>query len=180
MTHKRSKDKHKNPFLVVGFLAVCIWLSVLTVLFVRANQTLTTTSDTATQLALNQSERSRYKEPVVDFGAGRLYVYESRLSIPLNQTTKDIRYSLMDNELYLSTADTVGQQRLDDTKNPPTCDKIVLLSKTKHNYGGMSLIGELGSEKNGFKYIYKHDPCTLFTEDVQNQLIEAVQSVDTF
>ena len=180
MTNNQKSDKFKISFPQILGLIGFIWLAALTFLVLGANETLTTTSGTAVQLALNQTERSRYKEPVIDFETKKLYVYELGLSIPLNETTKDIQYSYMDNELYLSTVDTVGQQVLNDTTNPPTCDKIVLLSKVKNNYGSMTLVGELNGEKNGFKYIYKHDSCTLFTEDVQNKLIQAVESIDAF
>ena len=180
MARNQTNSKSKINFAQILGIIAFIWLSALTFFVLRLTETLTTTSDTAVQLALNQTERSRYKEPVVDFAAKKLYLFEVSLSLPLSQSTKDIRYSYMDNTLVLSTVDVVGQQLLNDTANSPTCDKIVMLSKVKNNYGNMSLAGELNSEKNGFKYIYKHDSCTLFTADVQDKLVEAAKLVDTF
>lgn len=45
---------------------------------------------------INTLEEKRYKEPVVDITENRVYIPEARVYLPLNNTTRDLRYDYRD------------------------------------------------------------------------------------
>jgi hypothetical protein len=132
---------------------------------------------------INTEEERRYKYPPIDVAASRVYIPEARIYLPLNDTSRDIRYDYFGMKgheaVFFSVSGIVGRQT--DYDNP-NCDKMVALTKTKgmESGGDFVLVGSIPPTKSGFQYIYKHASCQLYTDSLGRDLADAVKKLQQY
>lgn len=141
-------------------------------------------SQQSTYSLISKVEEKRYKYPVIDIAEGRVYIPEMRIYLPLNDSTRDLRYDFFNapnyKSLRLSTSSAVGVQN--DTDDP-SCDKVVILSKSKE--GASSIYydaGEIKPTKDGLRYLSVHnkDTCSIYFGNIREGLVEAAKSITQY
>lgn len=133
---------------------------------------------------INSVEEKRYKYPVIGIAESRVYIPEVRAYLPLNETTRDLRYYYSNtpgkNSLALSTSSQVGAQNESDD---PTCDRIVLLEVSKKPSNPTYYdAGEIQPTKDGLRYLHAHNKntCSIYRGTVQEDLIRAIKSINQY
>lgn len=128
---------------------------------------------------VNSTEEKRYSHPVIDVTEGRVYVPEARIYLPLNETTRNLRYDYRNPfdtvELYLSVRGVVGNQQPTDD---PQCDKMIWLSQKKNN--SPNFVAEIEPTKDGLRYVSAHDTCEIYYDTVRDDLLEAVKQLKNY
>lgn len=134
---------------------------------------------------INKSEEDRYSHPIIDIAEGRVYIPEARIYLPLNDTTRNLRYDYFkppqgSTSLRLSTSSIVGAQI---EKDDHACDKVIMLSPSK--YPAMttySPAGEIQPTKDDLRYIYVHskDTCSTYYGSVQEDLTTAAKLITSY
>ncbi len=119
-------------------------------------------------MLIRQAEEDRYKSPVIDVEKGRVYIPELRSYLPLNSTTRDLRYNYVagnSNMLILSLSGVVGHQS--DTDDP-TCDQMVRLAAT--------------TTTSPMQYQATHDTkqCKIYAGHDINALAEAAKMIQQY
>src|SRR5690606_12807709 len=129
--------------------------------------------------AINSTEEKRYSHPIIDVTENRVYIPEARIYLPLNETTRHLRYeyndSFDDARLYLSMRGVVGHQR--ETESP-FCDKMISFSKEKKEASGF--VSEIKTTKDGFRYIYRHPKCEIYYGTVDDDLANAAKEIKNY
>ena len=129
--------------------------------------------------AIRSAEETRYSYPIIDVSENRVYIPEARIYLPLNQTTRNLRYEYNDSfnkpNLYLSMRGVVGYQRADE---PATCDKMLTFLKDPTD--SMNFVSEIEPTKDGFRYIYAHSKCNSYYGTISEDLTEAVKQVKNY
>lgn len=132
---------------------------------------------------INESEKERYKYPVIDVSENRVYIPEARVYLPLNDVTRNLRYDYSNNKphaaLYLSNTSIVGAQTKEDD---PSCDKIVSFTGDTTVNTTFSVTGELEPSKDGFKYLLAHskDGCKIYFGTAREDLINAAKEIQNY
>jgi hypothetical protein len=134
---------------------------------------------------INKSEEERYSHPIIDITEGRVYIPEARIYLPLNDTTRNLRYDYFkppqgNTSLRLSTSSIVGAQI---EKDDHACDKVIMLSPSK--YPAMttySPAGEIQPTKDDLRYIYVHskDTCSTYYGSAQEDLTIAAKLITSY
>ena len=128
---------------------------------------------------INETEEKRYSHPVIDITEKRVYIPEARIYLPLNDTTRHLRYQYNDAfdkpQLYLSMRGVVGNQR---ESEPATCDKMITFSSQMSTDSDRAF--EIEQTKDGFRFIYKHPNCDIYYETVSDDLFESAKQVKNY
>lgn len=182
--NKKKKQQVANQRSLVRFAwtAVFVWLFVLTCLVAASLFIGRHNSGQFVDYKISQVEQSRYLRPLVDLASNKVLVYEAKLAIPLDQTTKSLRYDYRGDNIYFSVDSVIGHQNYWDKQNSPTCDKVVWLSRTlsEHNNPHYEYVGELPAIPNGYRYMYKHADCTFVQPEAKQRLVEAIQVAEGY
>lgn len=126
---------------------------------------------------VNSMEQSRYRYPAIDAKENRLYIPEARIFLPLNETTRDIRYQYASDRLTLSVAYAVGRQSNNDS---PSCDRIVVISPSNQLNSDYTAAGIVPSKDGEPLYIAKHNKCKIYNIELSNQLAEAAKEIQYY
>lgn len=131
---------------------------------------------------VNRIEDKRYKYPVIDVEKNRVYIPEARIYLPLNETTRDLRYQYLSAKSYttiwLSVSEIVGIQ---NDQADPSCDRAVLL-QTSQDASGYELTGTMQPTKDGLQYIlmHKEGTCDSSHDDIQKSLSDASKLITNY
>lgn len=128
---------------------------------------------------INTSEEKRYREPVIDAAENKVYIPEAQIYLPLNPTTRDLRYDYrkvsQKADLYLSLRGVVGNQISTDD---PSCDKMVQITGEKNLSTPFS---EIEPTNDGLRYIFKHDSkCSIYFGTTLDDLTEAAKQIKSY
>jgi len=133
---------------------------------------------------INSSEENRYKYPILDIAEGRAYIPEARLYLPLNDTTRDLRYEYRtnggDKYINLSTSPLVGSQ---NEKDDHACDRAVIVSSSKDFFeGAYAYFGEIPPTQDELRYIFVHsnETCSTYSAGTSKALAEAAKLITEY
>jgi hypothetical protein len=132
---------------------------------------------------VNEAERRRYKDPIVDVSENRVYIPEARVYVPLTQDSINLKYDYRSvanspTQLYLSLSNVIGSQTETDS---PTCDKMIMLNSQNTSYGD-NLVAKISPTKDGFQYIYSHDPnsCSIYFNDALTKIQAIAREIQSY
>jgi len=188
-----KKQNLKKPAFGTKKERIILWSVILTLIIIQAlsawyiSELWKYNSDTSSQslyLHISKSEEKRYKYPVIDIAEDKVYIPEARIYLPLNDTTRNLRYEYINNKDYkslnLSVSSAVGTQNgVDD----PTCDKVVMVSPSKESLEYPYVDGgEIKPTVDGLRYVSVHnkETCGTYFGDVQQGLVEAVKLITQY
>lgn len=187
---KRLQQPLLRKYILWGALALLAVSQVLSFGYMlKLNQSLSIIDEKDTTNLINKLEMKRYKQAITDMSTGRVYIPEARLYIPLDNTNLEIMYDYRQSDqtnsadLYLSQANIVGNQILEDSHN---CDKVVWISKNKMSSDTSSstyiFVKEIPSTKDGLKYIYVHTKqnCSIYPSEVWDEIKTAVENIRNY
>ena len=138
---------------------------------------------------LKHAEEERYKYPVIDVTQNRVYIPEARIYLPLNETSRNLRYDYREKgagswsrAMHFSTSSVVGQQSDERHAN---CDKIVTLAPpAEFQQLDDGADGTIEPTKDGFKYVFVHsdDACwdQKWYAGLKEGLLEAVKQAKSY
>lgn len=190
MATKKTKKKlspapNKSTLILFGLvfgLTALLGATVYRVL--KLENYVSNLSESFSAKYLNESEHSRYSLPVISVDENRVYIPEARIYLPLNETTRHLRYDYfthdtVDTRLALSVANVVGKQ---DTDDDHACDKMILFTTTKQTSTTYKFVGELTPTKDSLQYLAAHtqESCGIYLNGIQDRLIESVKLIQNY
>jgi len=182
---KRTIDSKKKRAILWAIILVLIILQGVTAWYVvRLWNDHLASSKLALYSLIAKSEERRYKYPVIDISENRVYIPELRVYVPLNDSTRNLRYEYVNiknyTSLHLSMSSTVGvQNSIDD----PICDQVVVLSATKDGMdSALEADGELPVPIDGLRYlqVHKKATCGVYNDTIRDDLVQAVKSITQY
>jgi hypothetical protein len=172
---------------------IALWAIIFTLIVLQAisawylmnlRSDVVQTSERNLYTLINNSEEGRYKYPVIDITEGRVYIPEARVYLPLNDTTRDLRYDYFAVQDYkslrLSTSAIVGSQH---ERDHHSCDKVIILSLSKEPTNTAYYdAGEIQPTRDGLRYLSVHnkDTCSIYYGSVQEDLAQAAKSITRY
>jgi len=190
MVKKQLKNKHllisKKERVVlwsmVAVLVICQLISGWYLVQLRNNELESSKNQLYT--FINDSEKERYKYPVISIAENRVYIPEARVYVPLTEVTRDLRYDYFQTgntaRLSLSTQSFVGAQI---EKDDHACDKAIVITQSKDfSETTYSDIGEISTTKDGLRYMMAHDKgtCSIYLGTAQEELIESAKLINRY
>ncbi len=178
-THKKQLPPFgPRPFMLLLFIVL---LSQIVSLYVAFDNRKNIYHDSRQSLSrlINSSEEKRYREPVIDIQDNRVYIPEARVYLPLNSTTRDLRYDYANSFdkpiLHISHRSAVGNQIPSDS---PQCDKMFTITKDS-SIGTPSF--EIEPTKDGLQYVFKNDSkCDIYIGTIHDDLTEALKQAKNY
>ena len=149
------------------------------------------------RVMMQQGEGTRYKTPIIDVAANRVYIPEARVYVLLTEASRNLRYEYIEANpnhpgsqatLNLSLSGIVGAQS-QDVKESFSCDRIVVLASSNDTIHDFNNAGEklpdytnAGSldESTGFTTIHAHAACKMYKSDTVNNLVETAKSLKSY
>jgi hypothetical protein len=126
---------------------------------------------------IKEFENSRYKHPVIDISEKRVYIPELRVFLPLNDTTRDLRYYIWEmadspiKHIFFTVSAVVGNQIPEDA---PSCDRMVYISTEKEDRSSLyKLVGHVKLDQ-GLKHVFQHETCSVYPQGALQELTQAV------
>lgn len=194
MTKKRTTKKQTFTFkreyilwiivlILVALQGVSAWRIVKLQEYADSN------SNLSMRFLLKNSEEERYKYPIIDVAENRVYIPEARIYLPLNDTSRDMRYDYRefggDNSfkiLYFSVSSVVGQQ---GNSQFASCDKMVTLADPAKIQGRKNnTVGTIQTTKDGLSDIsmYTDEPCwnQEWYANLRHNLVEVVKTAKNY
>jgi hypothetical protein len=181
----QNKPKRNKSHIILWLaLFILIVLQVTFVLYIAKLQgSVSQLSKDRLSDLINKSEESRYKYPVIDVTENRVYIPEARIYIPLNETSRNIRYDYFNlkghEAVYFSMSSIVGRQTDQDD---PSCDKVVSLTKPGQTQAGSlySSAGTITPTQDGLSTIYVHADCKMYSDGTKANLVDAIKLVKQY
>jgi len=146
-------------------------------------------SDISMRFLLRNGEEDRYKYPVIDVSENRVYIPEARIYLPLNDTSRNLRYDyakhgadFKSRTLYISDSSVVGRQT---DERYASCDKVVMLTpRTDAQPVLSSVVGTIVPSKDGLRDIYMHpsESCgdKEWYANMSQKLVEVVKEAKSY
>ena len=149
------------------------------------------------RVMLQQGEGARYKTPIIDVAANRVYIPEARIYVTLDETSRNLRYEYIKASsnnpseqatLNLSLSGVVGGQS-QDVHESFSCDRIVVLNSSNATIRDFNNAGEelpaytkTGSlnESTGFTTIHAHAHCKMYQSDTVSSLTEVAKTAKSY
>lgn len=174
-----KKQQHNFYYRMVFFSGI-VWLIIVTALTVYNIHLSSAHTSQIVDLMVHNEEEDRYLRPVVNTSSNTVQLPEMKLALPLNQTTRYLRYDARPGiGVYFSLDWSVGKQSQQSTF-PQSCDKMVYLSKEKVDVGEMTFVAELQAPVNGLQYVYEHQQHCFSSADDMNNLVDAVKQIKNY
>lgn len=181
---KKQSGNYVRKHIIWIIIIILVILQALSFLYITKIQNSVNRDHKSNLYAtINNLEEKRYKYPPIDVAANKVYIPEAHIYLPLNDTTRDLRYNVIAikglEAIYFSLNGSVGRQTESDD---PTCDKMVALTQTKDmgSDSDFTFAGAISPTKDGLQYIYKHSSCQLYTDTASQNLVEAVKSIQQY
>lgn len=168
-----------NPLVIIVLLLI-ISQAISAYYILKNREYVQNDSEKAMAGLINSAEEKRYSQPVIDISQNRVYIPEARVYLPLNDTTRNLRYDYSNAfnivNLYLSVRGVVGNQNPEDD---PQCDKMIWLSQKKID--SPNLVAEIEPTKDGLRYLSAHDAtCRIYYDTVRDDLLEAAKQIKNY
>jgi hypothetical protein len=129
------------------------------------------------QAVVNDIEQRRYRYPVIDVKENRVYIPEARMYLPLNESSRDIRYQVLGDTIWLSTAMAVGRQ----TGNADaSCDRVVIVTDSENKAGGYVAEGTIKSNDGGTLFVFRHPACEIYGDVLSKRLADVTKEVQYY
>jgi len=132
---------------------------------------------------INAVENKRYIEPIRSVSESKVYFPEARISVPLNDISRKVRYDMFTTQdgtvknIYLSLPGVIGNQ-ID--KDVATCDKMVRISASNTPSKDEKSVGEIEPTSSGLRYIFKHNQCEIYSSGLSDRLVDVAKSIQSY
>ncbi|MGV9001527.1 MAG: hypothetical protein ACOH18_01040 [Candidatus Saccharimonadaceae bacterium] len=176
---KKQRSKNFYAIWIAVFMVVVVQI-VMGIELIKIEQSRTGVSKDQISSAINVMEEKRYRYPVIDISENRVYIPEAHIFLPLNETSRNLRYTLESKFLNLSTIFTVGRQFDSDS---PSCDRVIVVSVSEEGLGGeYELAGEMQPNVSNLRYIFKHTDksCSIYTKDLVDDLANTAKEAQRY
>jgi hypothetical protein len=180
---------NKNYILWTVILILIILQGVSAWHIVKLREYAGSTADLSMRFALTNTEEDRYKYPIIDVAENRVYIPEARIYLPLNETSRNMRYDYREHgggfwskALYFSTSSIVGRQ---SEAKYETCDKMVALVPSEDvKINKEKPVGSIEVTKDGLSDIYVHPVDTCWDQkwytDMKQGLADVVKEAKNY
>ncbi len=178
---RRNAPIKERILWVIIFLLVVV--QIVSVLYIaKLYGSLMSDSQESISRLVNSVEERRYVHPVISVSEGRVYIPEARIYLPLNDTSRHLRYEYVSfahdtKKLFFSVRGAIGRQIADDN---PSCDKVVELSRTKQSNTEYVFAATIRPTKDGLRYVYKHKPCSIYSDTLNDDLADIVTQARSY
>jgi hypothetical protein len=134
------------------------------------------------KIVTNMGNDRTYKYGVVDVPQDKVFLPELRLSLPLNDTTRNLRYTYSisvkgQSSLYLTTTSAVGMVYQPEDVY---CKRMVALTELKMNSNMYDLISDIRPTIQGLTHIYTPKGCAKIDNSALNELVEAAKNAQEY
>jgi hypothetical protein len=179
----RTTKKERVLWIAIIILSALLFSSIWYILK-SSNASMTASSNPAQRTAVSESDKARmqafvndieqrrYRYPVIDVKEDRVYIPEVRMYLPLNESSRDIRYQARGETLWLSTAMAVGRQTGDADAS---CDRVVLLTQSANDGQNYIAEGSIKTNDGSLRYIFRHPACQIYGEAISKSLADVVK-----
>lgn len=164
MKQKIKRIAKPQNWTKIGFVAIFIWLIGLTIYLAIFHHTLFKLFEVeSTNQMTNRYAVSAFKLPVIDIAESRVYIPEIKAYLPLNDTTRDLRYTYNGMAIDFSLQSLIGfhNPTTNDERTPIAC--LAMVRIMANNQEDMyKLFGELDQPlgKDGLKYVKTQKDCS--------------------
>lgn len=187
MVKKRTHKKRVFPlkkesviWIVLSALIIAQAVSIWYIVKLRTSSSYQ--SELAVRFLLRNAEEDRYKYPIIDVAANRVYIPEARIYLPLNEVSREMRYNYLKHgrdsdvvTLYFSTSSAVGRQH---NSQFASCDRMVTLtSRFESRTIGGDVVGKIRPTKDGLSDIRTHSGEACWEADLYNDLSKKLADV---
>jgi hypothetical protein len=170
--------------ILTALLVSTIWYilkapSVSKIVSSTNSRPLTQAEEQRSQDVVNEIEERRYRYPVIDVKENRVYIPEARMYVPLSEDSRDLRYEMWGETIWLSLSITVGRQTGNEDAS---CDKVVIFTPSPEKWArGYAAAGTVTSKDGSTRYILRHPACKNFYGDEFSQkLADVIKQVQYY
>lgn len=129
------------------------------------------------QASVNEIEERRYRYPVIDVKENRVYIPEVRMYVPLTENSRDLRYQIWGDTVWLSVSIAVGRQ----TGNADaSCDRVVLLTASEKKGQGYIATGTIKASDGSARYVFRHPACDIYSDSFSKDLADVAKQIQYY
>jgi hypothetical protein len=139
--------------------------------------TMTKAQEEHLQAFVNDIEQRRYRYPVIDVKENRVYIPEAHMYLPLNESSRDIRYQVLGDTIWLSTAMAVGRQTGNEDAS---CDRVVIVTDSENKAGGYIAAGTIKSSDGSTRFVFRHPACEIYGDESSKRLADVVMETQYY
>lgn len=186
---KKRKALRKREYALWVIIPVLCILQTLSIWWiVKLQESISHNPDLSMRFLLKDAEENRYKQPIIDVAANRIYIPEARIYLPLNEVSRDMRYDFKHRStsresgvLYMSVSSVVGRQTGSQYES---CDKMVTLAPAHTSQVVKSnKVGTIQSTKDDLSDIYAHSTESCWGgwyDDLRDSLVDVVKEAKNY
>jgi hypothetical protein len=168
--------------ILAALLASSIWYIIKTSNTSKSSlpapqRSLTQAEQERGQALVNDIEQRRYRYPVIDVKENRVYIPEARMYLPLNESSRDIRYQVLGDTIWLSTAMAVGRQTGNEDAS---CDRVVIVTDSENKAGGYIAEGTIKSNDGSTRFVFRHPACEIYGDVLSKRLADVTKEVQYY
>jgi hypothetical protein len=168
--------------ILAALLASSIWYIIKTSNTSKSSlpapqRSLTQAEQERGQTFVNDIEQRRYRYPVIDVKENRVYIPEARMYLPLNESSRDIRYQVLGDTIWLSTAMAVGRQTGNEDAS---CDRVVIVTDSENKAGGYIAEGTIKSNDGSTRFVFRHPACEIYGDVLSKRLADVIKEVQYY
>jgi hypothetical protein len=168
--------------ILAALLASSIWYIIKTSNTSKSSlpapqRSLTQAEQERGQAFVNDIEQRRYRYPVIDVKENRVYIPEARMYLPLNESSRDIRYQVLGDTIWLSTAMAVGRQTGNEDAS---CDRVVIVTDSENKAGGYIAEGTIKSNDGSTRFVFRHPACEIYGDVLSKRLADVIKEVQYY
>jgi hypothetical protein len=168
--------------ILAALLASSIWYIIKTSNTSKSSlsapqRSLTQAEQERGQTFVNDIEQRRYRYPVIDVKENRVYIPEARMYLPLNESSRDIRYQVLGDTIWLSTAMAVGRQTGNEDAS---CDRVVIVTDSENKAGGYIAEGTIKSNDGSTRFVFRHPACEIYGDVLSKRLADVTKEVQYY
>jgi hypothetical protein len=168
--------------ILAALLASSIWYIIKTSNTSKSSlpapqRSLTQAEQERGQTFVNDIEQRRYRYPVIDVKENRVYIPEARMYLPLNESSRDIRYQVLGDTIWLSTAMAVGRQTGNEDAS---CDRVVIVTDSENKAGGYIAEGTIKSNDGSTRFVFRHPACEIYGDESSKRLADVVKEAQYY
>jgi hypothetical protein len=187
---KKQKITFKKEYILWTIILILVALQCLSAWqIIKLRDYADNNSDLSMRFLLKNAEEDRYKYPIIDVAENRVYIPEARIYLPLNETSRNIRYDYRERgsgfwskALHFSTSSVVGQQ---SGAQYESCDKMVTLVPPEKIQGYQDkAIAAIEPTRDGLSEIFINSDDTCWDQqwytDSKQDLMEVVKQAKNY
>jgi hypothetical protein len=135
------------------------------------------TKEERIQASVNEIEERRYRYPVIDIKENRVYIPEVHMYVPLTENSRDLRYEVWSDTVWLSASIAVGRQT---GNQDASCDKVVLLTESEKKGQGYIAVGTIKASDGRVRYIFRHPACDIYSDSFSKDLADVAKQIQYY